>query len=124
MKELCMCFGALSDSTRLKIIQMLTEHEMCVCEIEDRLGMSQPAASHHLGILRRAGLICGRKSGRWNYYSINGKRFVEASGKFKEIALSAIEDRAAKGIPASPPGCEEDSYCRNRPVKRMKEREI
>lgn len=62
MNKLCSYFFALSDVSRLKILQLLTEHEMCVCEIEDRMGMSQPAISHHLGVLKRAGLISGRKA--------------------------------------------------------------
>lgn len=114
MKELCVYFSALSDATRLKIIQLLTEHEMCVCEIEDRLGMSQPAISHHLRILKRAGLIAGRKSGKWTYYSINGEKFMKYNDKFNKAVLSVIEGRVASGMPVSPAQDGEHSYCQLR----------
>lgn len=123
MKELCVYFGALSDATRLKIIQLLTEHEMCVCEIEDRISMSQPAISHHLRILKRAGLIASRKSGKWTYYSINGERFMEYIDKFNKTALSVIEDRVASGMPASPAQDGENSYCQSRDRNRSANRQ-
>ena len=112
MKKLSDYFKALSDDTRLKIIQLLTEYEMCVCEIEDRLGMSQPAVSHHIGILKNTGLISGRRQGKWIYYSINGKQFMDNHNNFKQLALFAIEDRVTKGLPVSPILEDEDSYCK------------
>ncbi|MBU7008081.1 ArsR/SmtB family transcription factor [Phosphitispora fastidiosa] len=59
------------DEVRLKILQMLTEREMCVCEIIDWLDMSQPVVSHHLKILRQAGLVKDCRDGKWIYYSLN-----------------------------------------------------
>lgn len=114
MRELSGYFGALSDVNRLKILHLLTEHEMCVCELEDRLGMSQPAVSHHLRVLKRVGLISGRKSGKWIYYFINGRKVVENQSRFEELALFAIEERLANGMPATPANREGDSYCKVR----------
>lgn len=93
---------ALSEVTRLKIVQLLTEREMCVCELVDRLGISQPAVSHHLGVLRRAGLISDRKSGKWTYYSLDGNKIMENHDKFYKLALCTIEERVIGGLPASP----------------------
>ena len=114
VKELSGYFRALSDVTRLKIIHLLTEHEMCVCELEDRLAMSQPAVSHHLRVLRKAGLISSRKSGKWIYYFINGRKVVESHSGFKELALLAIEERVTRGMPATPVNREGDPYCKVR----------
>lgn len=114
MDILCSRFGALSDVTRLKILQLLTEHEMCVCEMEDRLEMSQPAVSHHLRVLKKTGLILGRKSGKWMYYSLNGGALVDSFNKFEELFYRTVKDRVAGGLPATPPQDPDNSYCKTR----------
>ena len=77
MKKIAEFYKALGDEVRLKILHMLTEREMCVCEIIDRLDMSQPAVSHHLKILRQAGLVKDSRDGKWIYYSLNADVFGE-----------------------------------------------
>lgn len=81
MKKIAEFYKALGDETRLKIIKMLSGHEMCVCEIIDKLDMSQPAISHHLKILRQAGLVKDSREGKWIYYSLN-------DGVFKDVFVS------------------------------------
>lgn len=61
----------ISDPNRLRILCTLFSGEKCVCEIEEGLGISQPLASHHLGVLREAGLAKVRKEGTWSYYSLD-----------------------------------------------------
>lgn len=61
---------ALSDSTRLKIIELLNVREMCVCEIMAALDLTQPTASHHLNLLENAGLLNDRREGKWVFYSL------------------------------------------------------
>jgi DNA-binding transcriptional ArsR family regulator len=63
-------FKALADETRIKILKLLEVREMCVCEIMVALDLTQPTASHHLGLLENAGLIKGRKEGKWVFYSL------------------------------------------------------
>lgn len=75
MEKVAELYKALGDKTRLEILQMLSKQEMCVCEVIDRLDKSQPAISHHLKILRQAGLIVGVKEGKWIYYSLNDQVF-------------------------------------------------
>jgi ArsR family transcriptional regulator, arsenate/arsenite/antimonite-responsive transcriptional repressor len=70
-------YKALGDETRLAIVMMLAEQEMCVCEIIDKLGMSQPAVSHHLKILKHANLLRDTREGRWIYYSLSENVFEE-----------------------------------------------
>ncbi len=67
----------LADETRLKIIMMLSRRDMCVCEIMDDLGMSQPAVSHHLRLLKKSGLVRDDKDGRWVFYSLDQKVFEQ-----------------------------------------------
>jgi ArsR family transcriptional regulator len=65
-------FKALSDPTRLRCITLLMAHEeLCVCELTHALALPQPKVSHHLGTLRKAGLVIDRKAGLWIYYRMN-----------------------------------------------------
>ena len=63
-------FHALSDATRLGILDMLREGERCVCELQDELDAAQSRLSFHLRVLKEAGLVTDRKEGRWMYYTI------------------------------------------------------
>jgi ArsR family transcriptional regulator len=60
----------LAEPNRLRILVFLTHGECCVCDIESELRLPQNLLSHHLGLLRRAGVLQDRKEGRWVYYSI------------------------------------------------------
>ncbi|HEY2854143.1 MAG TPA: metalloregulator ArsR/SmtB family transcription factor [Gemmatimonadaceae bacterium] len=63
-------FHALSDETRLEIIEKLRSGEQCVCDLQDDLEAAQSRLSFHLRVLKEAGLVADRKEGRWSYYSI------------------------------------------------------
>lgn len=63
-------FKALADETRLRILKLLEIREMCVCEVMVALNLTQPTASHHLGILENVGLVRNRKEGKWVFYSL------------------------------------------------------
>lgn len=69
--DMSVVFKALSDATRLKIINALMISEMCVCDITDLLNMTQPAVSHHLKSLRQIGLIKFRREGKNLYYYLD-----------------------------------------------------
>jgi DNA-binding transcriptional ArsR family regulator len=77
-------FKALSDTTRLKILMLLNIREMCVCEIMVALDLTQPTASHHLGILEAVGLVKDRREGKWVFYSLKDKRIVNLMRVFME----------------------------------------
>jgi DNA-binding transcriptional ArsR family regulator len=77
-------FGAAGDSTRIKILLLLSEREMCVCELESALGLAQPTASHHLGILEQAGLVQRSKRERWAFYRANSSATL---GLLKELIV-------------------------------------
>ena len=63
-------FKALGDETRLRIVALLSHGELCVCHLEEALGLSQPHVSRHLGILRLAGVVEHRRQGTWVYYGL------------------------------------------------------
>jgi ArsR family transcriptional regulator len=78
VKDLAQLFKLLADETRLKILDMLGRRkELCVRDIWEKLGQSQPAVSHHLGLLRMAGLVDTRHEGKHIYYRIDQQRFEE-----------------------------------------------
>lgn len=64
-------FHALSDQTRLELLERLQGGEQCVCELTDAMKAAQSRLSFHLKVLKDAGLILDRREGRWMYYSIN-----------------------------------------------------
>lgn len=69
-------FRALADPLRLQIIELLRFHELCVCELCEKLDVSQSKLSFHLKNLKEANLIRSRQEGRWMYYSLNLAQFV------------------------------------------------
>ncbi|HET7563842.1 MAG TPA: metalloregulator ArsR/SmtB family transcription factor [Gemmatimonadaceae bacterium] len=70
-------FHALSDDTRLTILEMLRSGEHCVCELQDTLDAAQSRLSFHLRVLKDAGLVTDRRDGRWSYYSIVPESLAE-----------------------------------------------
>jgi ArsR family transcriptional regulator, arsenate/arsenite/antimonite-responsive transcriptional repressor len=64
-------FKALADRTRLRILALLGNNEVCVCHIHDSLGLSQPTVSRHLAYLRRTGLVSVRRDGVWMHYRVS-----------------------------------------------------
>jgi ArsR family transcriptional regulator len=63
-------FKACADQTRLRLLFLLAERELCVCELVEVLGMPQGKVSRHLGVLKRAGLVRDRREGTWIYYAL------------------------------------------------------
>jgi len=71
MDKLIDVLKALSDETRLRILNLLYEKELCVCDIMETLQISQAKASRHLIYLKNAGLVKDRKYAQWAYYSLS-----------------------------------------------------
>jgi ArsR family transcriptional regulator len=74
-------FRALADPTRIRTLKLLSLRDMCVCEIMVALNLTQPTASHHLGILENAGLVSHRREGKWIFYSLQNKLIIELIDK-------------------------------------------
>jgi len=87
MNDLVMIFKALSDETRLRIIKLLEQGELCVCDITAALDMVQPKVSFHLSALKEAGLIKDRKQGKWIHYSL------KETDLFKRMLILSIGER-------------------------------
>jgi len=63
-------FRALSDPTRLRLINLMAEQEVCVCYFTEVIGAPQPKISRHLAYLRRAGIVAARRNGKWMHYRL------------------------------------------------------
>lgn len=72
-KEYALYLKALSDETRVKIFEMLSEGELCACMILEKFDITQPTLSYHMKILCDSGLVQSRKDGIWMKYTINTK---------------------------------------------------
>jgi ArsR family transcriptional regulator, arsenate/arsenite/antimonite-responsive transcriptional repressor len=70
VRDMSRLFKALGDETRLRIVALLSHGRLCVCHIEEVLGLSQPNASRQLAILRNAGVVESQREGNWVYYAL------------------------------------------------------
>jgi len=87
MKDLEIALKALADKNRLRIVKLLQHKKMCVCELSDIIGITQPSVSRHLNKLKSAGLIGTNKDGLWtNYY------LKEADTIYGRILMSNIKE--------------------------------
>ena len=79
-QDIVCIFKALSDENRIRILKMLRSGEKCACKLLEELNISQPTLSHHMKILCDAGIVNGRKDGKWTHYSMccEGVRKVRA----------------------------------------------
>jgi ArsR family transcriptional regulator len=79
-------FHALSDETRLGILQRLRLGERCVCDLTDALDAAQSRLSFHLKVLKDAGLVTDRREGRWMYYTLNQEALSEVAESIEALA--------------------------------------
>src|SRR5881392_3473427 len=84
-------FHALSNETRLGIIELLRKGERCVCELTDTLDAAQSRLSFHLRVLKDAGVVRDRKDGRWVHYELVPEAFEEV-----ETLVAAMKPRAVR----------------------------
>ena len=92
-------FKALGEPTRMKILKLLADREMCVCELMDVLDMNQPRISQHLRVLKEAGVLKERKQAQWSYYSLccsDFHDFIQAFVAFMGEDLRNSDDLSAE----------------------------
>ena len=80
-------FAALADRTRLRLLNLMRDGEICVCFLADTLETNDPKISRHLAYLKRANLVTGRRDGKWMHYRIN----EPTDAKAKEILNSTLD---------------------------------
>lgn len=76
--ELAKVLAALADPVRLQLVSLVAANgEVCSCDLQGPLGRSQPTISHHTSVLAEAGLLRGRKAGRWTWWSLVPERLAQ-----------------------------------------------
>lgn len=80
---------ALADPTRRAIVERLGREQLCVCHLVDDLDVSQPLVSHHLRVLRDAGLVEGRRFRYWTYYRLRADRLEALAASLLALAAAA-----------------------------------
>ena len=89
-------FHALSDPTRLELVNRLVAGEQCVCELTDALKTGQSRLSFHLKVLKESGLILDRREGRWMYYALNEDAFEELEELIRTLKKGALLGQSAR----------------------------
>ncbi len=92
MRNFLSCAKAISDETRVRILKLLEERELCVCQLMEILGMGQSTVSKHLGILRNAGLVDARKDGTWTFYRVADEAVNDVNLAFNDFVRKALDD--------------------------------
>ena len=82
---------AIADPTRICIVHILSCNEMCVCDLQQYFQLSQPTLSHHLILLKSAGIVTSRKKGKWAYYDINREAVKFLTGFLDAVFLPGPE---------------------------------
>ncbi|MFP3929006.1 MAG: ArsR/SmtB family transcription factor [Desulfobacteraceae bacterium] len=104
---------ALSDANRVRILKMLQHKRMCVCEIQEALGIAQPTASKHLKVLTEAGLIAWEKDGLWvNYFLSDGRSSPFASVLLGNLRHWLDDDPSVKELTERLPFIRREDICR------------
>jgi ArsR family transcriptional regulator, arsenate/arsenite/antimonite-responsive transcriptional repressor len=90
-------FRALADPTRLRLLNLIADKEICVCYFVEILGISQPKISRHLAYLRRAGVVASRRDGRWMHYRLVAPSDPAASAILKETLAHLRQSPGLQG---------------------------
>lgn len=105
MSDAVKLFKALADETRLRILNLIGQRELCVCHIVEALGLGQSKVSRHLAHLRNAGMVIDRRDGLWMYYSLAEPRdglheqllhLLKQSGG--ELPMAAVDLKALEHV--------------------------
>ncbi len=90
-------FRALADGTRLRLLNLMGDDEICVCYFVEALRMSQPKISRHLAYLRRAGVVAARREGKWMHYRVVEPTDERVKKVFRETRAWLAEDKRMRG---------------------------
>ena len=114
MKSFVKVMKAFSDPNRVKIIKLLQQKSMCVCELQGALKLAQPTVSKHLKILEEAGLVDYRKDGLWvNYFLADGKSSPYAASLLGNLRHWLNEDPEIAELMKKAPFINRADICRN-----------
>ena len=90
-KRIAAIFKAFCDKNRIRIIKLLRSGEKCACKLLDEIHVTQPTLSHHMKILCDAGIVVGRKEGKWTHYSISERGAAQAKDCLERLTTFDLE---------------------------------
>ncbi len=96
IQPLSRVFRALGDEMRVRIVALLVHGELCVCHLEQALGLSQPNASRQLAILKSAGIVESRREGTWVYYRLTAQEHRSVERVLEVLATTFGAERALR----------------------------
>ena len=112
MNDFIRVIRALSDPNRVKLLKILQERVMCVCEIRAALGIAQPTVSKHLKVLEDAGLVGHRKEGLWvNYYLADGGSSAYAATLLGNLKHWLKDDAVIRSLVEKIPAIHREEIC-------------
>jgi len=112
MKDFIRVLKALSDPNRVKLVKILQQRVLCVCEMQALLGISQPTVSKHLKILEEAGLVGRRKNGLWvNYFLSDGRNSPYAASLLGNLKHWLKDDPEVLKLMEQVPGVRREEIC-------------
>jgi ArsR family transcriptional regulator len=98
VRPLILLFKTLADESRLKTLWMLEERELCVCEIQEALGLAQSTVSRHLMLLEEAGFVVSEKAGPWKNFQLNPSPSPATQGLLAVVRLAAQTEPEALAL--------------------------
>jgi len=112
MKEFIKVMKAVSDPNRVKLLKILQQKELCVCEIQAALGIAQPTVSKHLKVLESAGLVGRRKEGLWVNYTLTDGGSPYAATLLGNLKYWLSDDAEVREIVEKLSDIEREEICR------------
>lgn len=91
-KKTAVIFKAFCDENRIRIIEQLRSGEKCACKLLEEIKVTQPTLSHHMKILCDAGIVVGRKEGKWTHYSISEQGVKQAERCLRQLTTLDVEN--------------------------------
>ena len=96
MRDLTLFFAALSDPTRLRLLSLMKDREVCVCYLQEVLKTNQPKISRHLAYLKKADLVEARRDGKWSHYRLKKQDVVLQKILSQTLLHLGYEDQIRK----------------------------
>ena len=98
MRDVALFFAALSDPTRLRLLNLMKGREICVCYLQEVLKTNQPKISRHLAYLKKAGLVEARRDGKWSHYRLKELEADLEKIRSQTLAHLKIESQIKKDL--------------------------
>ncbi|MBI5014443.1 MAG: winged helix-turn-helix transcriptional regulator [Deltaproteobacteria bacterium] len=116
MEDLLRPLKALGDESRLKILWMLEDRDLCSCEIQEAVGLAQSTVSRHLQLLEDAGFVASEKLGLWKIYRFHPSPGPMVQGLLSLLRYAAVGHPAARGVREKAAAAQREILCAGRPA--------